>query len=72
MHFQREPHGEVKLVRCLSGAICDVIIDLRLNLPLFVSGARSIYLTTTDASCIFQKALRMAFRRYVTTFKSTI
>jgi dTDP-4-dehydrorhamnose 3,5-epimerase len=29
MHFQREPHGEVKLVRCLSGAICDVIIDLR-------------------------------------------
>jgi dTDP-4-dehydrorhamnose 3,5-epimerase len=29
MHFQREPHEEVKLVRCLSGAICDVIIDLR-------------------------------------------
>ena len=29
MHFQREPHGEVKLVRCLSGAIWDVIIDLR-------------------------------------------
>jgi dTDP-4-dehydrorhamnose 3,5-epimerase len=29
MHFQREPHGEVKLVRCLSGAIWDVVIDLR-------------------------------------------
>jgi len=29
MHFQRKPHDEVKLVRCLSGAICDVIIDLR-------------------------------------------
>ena len=29
MHFQREPHQEVKLVRCLSGAICDVIVDLR-------------------------------------------
>jgi dTDP-4-dehydrorhamnose 3,5-epimerase len=29
MHFQREPHAEVKLVRCLNGAIWDVIIDLR-------------------------------------------
>jgi dTDP-4-dehydrorhamnose 3,5-epimerase len=29
MHFQRVPYGEVKLVRCLSGAIWDVIIDLR-------------------------------------------
>lgn len=29
MHFQRPPHGEVKLVRCLSGAIWDVIVDLR-------------------------------------------
>ncbi len=29
MHFQRAPHREVKLVRCLSGAIWDVIIDLR-------------------------------------------
>jgi dTDP-4-dehydrorhamnose 3,5-epimerase len=35
MHFQREPHGEVKLVRCLSGAICDVIIDLRPRSPTF-------------------------------------
>jgi dTDP-4-dehydrorhamnose 3,5-epimerase len=35
MHFQREPHGEVKLVRCLSGAICDVIIDLRPESPTF-------------------------------------
>lgn len=29
MHFQREPHNEVKLVRCLKGAIWDVIIDIR-------------------------------------------
>ncbi len=29
MHFQRMPHCETKLVRCLSGAIWDVIIDLR-------------------------------------------
>lgn len=29
MHYQAEPHGEVKLVRCMKGAIYDVVIDLR-------------------------------------------
>jgi dTDP-4-dehydrorhamnose 3,5-epimerase len=29
MHFQRDPHSEVKLVRCVKGAIWDVIIDIR-------------------------------------------
>jgi dTDP-4-dehydrorhamnose 3,5-epimerase len=29
LHFQRPPHAEVKVVRCLQGAIWDVIVDLR-------------------------------------------
>lgn len=29
MHFQKEPHAETKLVRCLRGAIWDVVVDLR-------------------------------------------
>lgn len=29
MHYQAPPHEEVKLVRCVRGAIHDVIIDLR-------------------------------------------
>ncbi|MEZ5857063.1 MAG: dTDP-4-dehydrorhamnose 3,5-epimerase [Hyphomicrobiaceae bacterium] len=29
MHFQRQPHAEIKLVRCVAGAVYDVIIDLR-------------------------------------------
>jgi dTDP-4-dehydrorhamnose 3,5-epimerase len=29
LHFQREPHAEVKLVRCCKGAIYDVVVDLR-------------------------------------------
>jgi|SRR5215475_4826270 len=36
MHFQRAPHGEVKIVRCLKGAIWDVIIDLRANSPTYL------------------------------------
>jgi dTDP-4-dehydrorhamnose 3,5-epimerase len=33
MHFQRPPHAEVKIVRCLRGAIFDVIVDLRPQSP---------------------------------------
>lgn len=29
MHLQRDPYAEVKLIRCIRGAIFDVIIDLR-------------------------------------------
>jgi dTDP-4-dehydrorhamnose 3,5-epimerase len=29
MHYQAEPHGESKLVRCARGAIFDVAVDLR-------------------------------------------
>ncbi|MBA5778539.1 dTDP-4-dehydrorhamnose 3,5-epimerase family protein [Stappia sp. F7233] len=29
LHFQPEPHAEAKFVRCLNGAIHDVIVDLR-------------------------------------------
>jgi dTDP-4-dehydrorhamnose 3,5-epimerase len=31
MHFQASPHEETKLVRCLAGAVFDVIVDLRPN-----------------------------------------
>ena len=33
MHYQRAPHGEVKVVSCLKGAIWDVIVDLRPGSP---------------------------------------
>jgi dTDP-4-dehydrorhamnose 3,5-epimerase len=35
MHFQRPPHAEVKLVRCVRGSIYDVIVDLREGSPTF-------------------------------------
>jgi dTDP-4-dehydrorhamnose 3,5-epimerase len=36
MHFQRSPHAEVKLVRCVRGAIADVIVDLRPASPSYL------------------------------------
>lgn len=35
MHWQAEPHAEIKLVRCSAGAVYDVIIDLRPDSPTF-------------------------------------
>ena len=35
MHYQREPHGEVKVVRCVRGIIWDVIIDIRPDSPTY-------------------------------------
>ena len=35
MHYQLEPHGEAKLVRCTKGSIHDVIIDVRSDSPTY-------------------------------------
>jgi dTDP-4-dehydrorhamnose 3,5-epimerase len=29
MHFQKAPHAEMKLIRCLKGAVYDVAVDIR-------------------------------------------
>jgi dTDP-4-dehydrorhamnose 3,5-epimerase len=36
MHFQKPPFAETKLVRCLKGAIVDIIIDLRPDSPTYM------------------------------------
>jgi dTDP-4-dehydrorhamnose 3,5-epimerase len=36
MHFQRAPHEEVKVIRCLAGAIQDVLIDIRPASPTYM------------------------------------
>jgi dTDP-4-dehydrorhamnose 3,5-epimerase len=35
MHFQLPPHHEVKLVRCVRGAVHDVVVDLRPDSPTY-------------------------------------
>lgn len=36
MHFQYPPHTEIKMVRCIAGAVYDVIIDVRQGSPTFL------------------------------------
>jgi dTDP-4-dehydrorhamnose 3,5-epimerase len=35
LHYQRDPHAEAKLVRCVQGTIFDVIVDLRTDSKTF-------------------------------------
>ncbi len=35
LHFQKNPNGQGKLVRCMSGKVNDVVVDLRKNSPTF-------------------------------------
>jgi dTDP-4-dehydrorhamnose 3,5-epimerase len=36
MHFQRTPHTESKLIRCIQGSVYDVAVDLRKHSPTFL------------------------------------
>jgi dTDP-4-dehydrorhamnose 3,5-epimerase len=36
LHFQRSPHAEMKLIRCLKGKVWDVAIDLRAGSSTFL------------------------------------
>lgn len=46
MHFQRPPKADAKLVKCMLGAVYDVIIDLRQQSPTF--GAWTSLTLTAD------------------------
>ena len=37
LHYQAPPHEEAKIVRCTSGAIFDVIVDLRPDSPTYAA-----------------------------------
>ena len=36
MHYQLQPHAEMKLVSCIRGAVFDVVVDLRAGSPTFL------------------------------------
>lgn len=36
MHFQKPPFKEIKLIRCVKGAVLDVVLDIRKDSPTFL------------------------------------
>jgi dTDP-4-dehydrorhamnose 3,5-epimerase len=37
LHYQRPPYMEVKLIRCIRGAVFDVVVDLRRESPSYLA-----------------------------------
>lgn len=37
LHYQKPPYQETKVVRCISGALIDYVVDLRKNSPTFLN-----------------------------------
>ncbi|HXG03314.1 MAG TPA: dTDP-4-dehydrorhamnose 3,5-epimerase [Candidatus Binatia bacterium] len=52
LHYQAEPHAEVKLVRCTRGAIWDVLVDLRPDSPTFKEHA-AVVLDETNRRMVY-------------------
>ena len=52
MHFQCAPHWQKKLVFCVSGAIWDVIVDLRHDSPSFKRWS-SVELSAKSGKCVY-------------------
>jgi dTDP-4-dehydrorhamnose 3,5-epimerase len=42
LHYQAAPHEETKLVRCTSGSLWDVVVDLRGDSPTFMRHAGAV------------------------------
>ena len=52
MHFQASPREETKLVRCLAGAVYDVIVDLRPSSPTYCRWA-GVELSANNRSALY-------------------
>lgn len=52
MHFQRSPHEEAKLVRCVRGAIFDVVLDLRPGSPTYLQW-HGVRLDETNGNALY-------------------
>lgn len=52
LHYQASPHEEAKLVRCVRGAIHDVIVDLRIGSPTYLT-SYAVRLTATACTALY-------------------
>lgn len=52
MHFQAAPHEETKLVRCVAGAVYDVIVDVRPGSPTYLR-SMGVELSAKNRSALY-------------------
>jgi dTDP-4-dehydrorhamnose 3,5-epimerase len=52
LHWQRAPHADAKLIRCVRGAVWDVAVDLRAHSPTF-GRWHAVTLRDEDETAVF-------------------
>lgn len=52
LHYQLAPHREQKLIRCISGSVFDVFVDLRENSPTFLQWG-AVELSAVNKNMVF-------------------
>ena len=52
LHFQYPPYSEVKMIRCISGMVYDIIVDLRKDSPTFLHYT-GIELSSADRRMVY-------------------
>jgi dTDP-4-dehydrorhamnose 3,5-epimerase len=65
LHFQRAPHAEAKLVRCIAGKAFDVIVDLRRESSTFGKGFSICLSATEHVSLYVPKGFAHGFQTLV-------
>lgn len=61
-HFQREPHGEGKIVSCLRGEVFDVAVDLRHGSPTFLQWHAELLSATNHRSLMIPPGVAHGFQ----------
>ena len=56
LHFQRPPHAQAKLVRCVRGAIVDIIVDMRPDSETYLQHV-SVELTAENRRALYVPAM---------------
>lgn len=61
LHFQNSPHAQAKIVRCVKGAILDVIVDLRKYSPTYMKWISSELSETNKRQLYIPKGFAHGF-----------
>ena len=72
MHYNAAPHHEAKVVRCVSGAVWDAIVDLRPGFPPGFAGSASSCRPRPATPSTFRRASRTASSPCATGATSSI
>ena len=59
LHFQKGEAAQTKLIRVVTGAVLDVVVDIRKGSPTMVNGTDLSYLNIIIDSCLYLKDMPM-------------